>query len=182
MTSSSKKPGAAFWTTVVLVVALVGNPLSFGQACWLADRRVVPIHETATVYRPILAAAYRGPVAIRRALQWYGRLTKPHLYDPAMFHMALDAKVIRSTYRPIYLRPELVQSHLRRHLSRAVELTARAWGQIKVSGTYLTRYYHPPAASEVSAVSQFPRPHFRLQAVRRRRPRLPSKSPFRSSG
>src|SRR5262249_20222835 len=30
-----KKPGVAFWATVVVVVALLGYPLSFGPACWL---------------------------------------------------------------------------------------------------------------------------------------------------
>ena len=30
MTSDRKKPGVAFWTTVVVVVLLVGYPLSFG--------------------------------------------------------------------------------------------------------------------------------------------------------
>src|SRR5258708_35393274 len=33
-----KKPGVAFWTTVVMVVLLVGYPLSFGPACWIATR------------------------------------------------------------------------------------------------------------------------------------------------
>jgi hypothetical protein len=38
MTSDRKKPGVAFWATVVLVVVLVGYPLSFGPAAWLAIR------------------------------------------------------------------------------------------------------------------------------------------------
>ena len=101
--TTHKHPSAAFWITMALVAVLVGYPLSFGPACWLADRRVLPIHKTATVYRPILAAAYHGPADIRRALQWYGRLMKVH-HDPAMLHMALDAKVIRVTCRPIYRR------------------------------------------------------------------------------
>jgi hypothetical protein len=32
MTSDRKKPGVAFWATVVLVAVLVGYPLSFGPA------------------------------------------------------------------------------------------------------------------------------------------------------
>ena len=105
--TSRKPPSAALWITVVLVGALAGYPLSFGPACWLADHRIAPIHETAAIYRPILIAAYRGPVAIQRALRWYGRLMKVHLHDPAMLHMALDARVIHSTHRPIDLRPEV---------------------------------------------------------------------------
>src|SRR5262245_22978664 len=34
MTPSHKKPGVAFWATVVVVVVLVAYPLSFGLACW----------------------------------------------------------------------------------------------------------------------------------------------------
>jgi|GEM_PF-5871742 len=37
MSSDHKKPGMAFWATVGLVVALVGYPLSFGPACWIAS-------------------------------------------------------------------------------------------------------------------------------------------------
>ena len=34
MTSDRKKPGVAFWATVVVVVGLAAYPLSFGPACW----------------------------------------------------------------------------------------------------------------------------------------------------
>jgi hypothetical protein len=34
----SKKPGVAFWATVVVVVVLVAYPLSFGPACWITSR------------------------------------------------------------------------------------------------------------------------------------------------
>jgi hypothetical protein len=53
MTTSRKKPGVAFWATVVVVVVLVAYPLSFGPACWLAARGKIPFAPTATVYRPI---------------------------------------------------------------------------------------------------------------------------------
>ena len=38
MTSARKKPGVAFWVTVVVVAALVGYPLSFGP--WLCAWRI----------------------------------------------------------------------------------------------------------------------------------------------
>jgi hypothetical protein len=37
MTSDRKQPGAAFWATVVVVVVLLGYPLSFGPACWITS-------------------------------------------------------------------------------------------------------------------------------------------------
>ena len=43
MSGERKKPGVAFWATVVLVVVLVvAYPLSIGPACWLADRDMLP--------------------------------------------------------------------------------------------------------------------------------------------
>ena len=37
MTSDRKKPGVAFWASVVLV-AVLAYPLSIGPACWIASR------------------------------------------------------------------------------------------------------------------------------------------------
>jgi len=34
MPCDRKKPGVAFWATVVVVMVLVAYPLSFGPACW----------------------------------------------------------------------------------------------------------------------------------------------------
>ena len=53
MTTNSKKPGVAYWMTVVIVVVLM-YPLSFGPACWITSRTggngVLPV-----IFRPIIA-------------------------------------------------------------------------------------------------------------------------------
>ena len=54
MASNRKKPGVAFWATVVVVVALVAYPLSFGPACALCDRDVVSVQIIQSVYRPVI--------------------------------------------------------------------------------------------------------------------------------
>jgi hypothetical protein len=54
MTGDRKKPGVAFWTTVV-VVCLLLYPLSFGPACWLVEEAFVPGRTVAEAYRPLLA-------------------------------------------------------------------------------------------------------------------------------
>ena len=52
--TSRKKPGVAFWATVIVLVALVGYPLSFGPACWAASWNVgMPLHWMETLYWPI---------------------------------------------------------------------------------------------------------------------------------
>jgi hypothetical protein len=69
-----KKPGVAFWATVVGVAALVGYPLSFGPACWLAfnvSERFVPVFEI--VYAP-LAFLADSTEPTKQALTWYHRL------------------------------------------------------------------------------------------------------------
>ena len=48
--------------------------LSFGPACWLADRGNTSIELTASFYRPLIAATRDGPDQIRGAMLDYVRL------------------------------------------------------------------------------------------------------------
>jgi hypothetical protein len=55
-----KKPGMAFWATVVVVVALLAYLLSFGPACWLSAKRPgdrTRPHSAMMVYLPLGAIA-----------------------------------------------------------------------------------------------------------------------------
>ncbi len=52
--TSRKKPGVAFWTTVVVVVVLLAYPLSFGPACWLAGENETAMDAIPNAYYPIL--------------------------------------------------------------------------------------------------------------------------------
>src|SRR5262245_3874977 len=55
MIGGRKKPGVAFWTSIILVVLLLlAYPLSFGPACWLADRGIVPTKDVTDVFGPII--------------------------------------------------------------------------------------------------------------------------------
>jgi hypothetical protein len=54
MISPRKKPGVAFWATVVVVVVLVAYPLSFGPACWLAGTNGTAMDVIPNLYYPIL--------------------------------------------------------------------------------------------------------------------------------
>ena len=51
-----KKPGVAFWATVVLVVVLM-YPLSFGPACWLSQRVNSTRVAVSIAYPPLLELA-----------------------------------------------------------------------------------------------------------------------------
>jgi hypothetical protein len=49
-----RKPTAGFWITVVVVVVLVGYPLSFGPVCWIIGRPGTSEQD----FGPVLCAAY----------------------------------------------------------------------------------------------------------------------------
>jgi hypothetical protein len=77
--SSPKKPGVAFWATVVVVAVLVGYPLSFGPACWLTDRGVIDAAHSGRLYRPILRlctdqSGIPRSGKLSAAVRWYGLL------------------------------------------------------------------------------------------------------------
>jgi hypothetical protein len=73
--TSHKKPGVAFWATVVVVVVLVAYPLSFGPACWISSHLNAGTRAVTVVYRPItsfLDDAYVG--TLDGAIRWYAGL------------------------------------------------------------------------------------------------------------
>jgi len=72
--TSRKKPGVAFWATVVVVVALL-YPISFGPACWLADWLDwdgESEYWIAIAYRPFLVLTCKGPGWVQESVEWYG--------------------------------------------------------------------------------------------------------------
>jgi hypothetical protein len=73
MTPSRKKPGMAFWATVVVVVVLA-YPLSFGPACWVANRTdLFKDDDLPVIYRPIGWLCFRSP-SVERVLFGYARV------------------------------------------------------------------------------------------------------------
>jgi uncharacterized membrane protein YhaH (DUF805 family) len=66
-----KKPGVAFWATVVLV-ALVAYVASFGPAVWLVARRHLDKKTAERAYWPILCAFPYFP-----RIRWYGEFGMP---------------------------------------------------------------------------------------------------------
>jgi hypothetical protein len=73
--TSRKHPSAAFWATVVLVVALIGYPLSFGPWCWATSRLSAMPKPVPAIYRPftyILESDYSD--AFSRVIRWYTNL------------------------------------------------------------------------------------------------------------
>jgi hypothetical protein len=73
MNSNRRKPGVAFCATVVLVVVLVGYPLSYGPFFWLFRRGWLP-NSTIGFYAPMTWLHKFGPGPIGEAVRWWATL------------------------------------------------------------------------------------------------------------
>jgi hypothetical protein len=93
--TSRKKPGVAFWATVVVTVALILYPLSFGPACWwfsttepldvflasvMSSARGSTYSDSACapdIYWPLGWAVDHMGETPSEILGWYGRIGLP---------------------------------------------------------------------------------------------------------
>src|SRR5262245_19211887 len=90
MTPDRKKPGVAFWATVVVVVVLVASPVSWGPACWLARKNILPHWVVTKGYVPVIWIYYYGPKPVRRAVGWWAGFRPPG-YTTLEMHIEDDA-------------------------------------------------------------------------------------------
>ena len=69
--TNRKKPGVAFWATVVVVVVPLLYVMSFGPACWIESYK----ESTYITYchRPVMRIA-NGDGIVARSLVWYANL------------------------------------------------------------------------------------------------------------
>ena len=77
--TNRKKPGVAFWATVVVVVVLL-YVTSFGPARWILPHTDLPEWTCETIcalYRPVIWIEKHGPAPIRNAVSWYAMLWEP---------------------------------------------------------------------------------------------------------
>jgi hypothetical protein len=74
-----KKPGVAFWATVLLVALLDVYTLSFGPACWWFTTATMPDDGwfpskgpyAPRIYWPFGWLSAHGPQPVRDAINWY---------------------------------------------------------------------------------------------------------------
>lgn len=93
-----KKPGAAFWVTVVVVILLM-YPGSFGPACWLVGWGVLPTSATAKVYYPLIWLAAGGPQWVASTLWWYAGWSADGEF--ALLNMAVGADLLHLPTPPL---------------------------------------------------------------------------------
>jgi hypothetical protein len=71
-----KKPGVAFWASVVVVVLPLLYVLSFGPACWIASRTKGK-HVIPKIYWPISWVAMEHFWTLSPPIAWYAQLGMP---------------------------------------------------------------------------------------------------------
>ncbi len=80
--TSRKKPGVAFWATVVVVVVFVAYPLSAGPVSWIArwlvDGGMISFGQAEWflehAYAPAQWLVMNGPAPLLKAVEWYMKL------------------------------------------------------------------------------------------------------------
>jgi hypothetical protein len=92
LTADHKNPGVAFWATVVVVVALVPYPLSFGPACWWFAKHSTgwdgcvgtsPPGIAPRAYWPFGWLAENGSRPVHDAIFWYATLREGYVLIPS---------------------------------------------------------------------------------------------------
>src|SRR5258708_18793954 len=86
MIEQLKKPGVAFWATVVVVGVLIGYPLSFGPACWTSSRTGFALRSLPTIYHPIVMLMARRLPSERQRLNAAGHGYRLYSYPDAGFY------------------------------------------------------------------------------------------------
>src|SRR5579872_7282264 len=76
MITSRKKPGVAFWATLIVVVGLALYPLSIGPAIWLTARGYFRESTVQSFYMPVLWSAAQAEW-LEDGLVWWGTLGVP---------------------------------------------------------------------------------------------------------
>jgi hypothetical protein len=69
-----KKPGVAFWATVVVVVVLLAYPVGLGPLCWITSRTSFGASAVSIIYRPLTSGiSYPGShyERIQHTFVWY---------------------------------------------------------------------------------------------------------------
>jgi hypothetical protein len=100
--AGGKKPGVSFWATVVVVVALVAYPLSFGPACWLFKRSYISEHRFSAAYEPCVQAAESGPYFAQRVIRKWADLCAGGMLNDVLKKRA-DIQELRRAIRELEL-------------------------------------------------------------------------------
>jgi hypothetical protein len=76
MTPDRKKPGVAFWATVVVVCLPILYVASFGPWCWFVVQKAETQDKSTkpSLYRPLIYAWWYGSGDIRSPIAWYANL------------------------------------------------------------------------------------------------------------
>jgi hypothetical protein len=66
-----KKPGVAFWATVVVVGLPLLYVLGIKPVCWLVRMETLNLSTVAHLYRPVVELHSKAPRIVERIVLWY---------------------------------------------------------------------------------------------------------------
>jgi len=78
------------WVVVLTISMTVLYVASFGPACWMVSRRVIPLRITAWVYGPLARLVYCKLPFVARPLGWYARVGKKPLRSYGHYEDVVD--------------------------------------------------------------------------------------------
>src|SRR5262245_35735933 len=85
MSETPKKPGAAFWATVVVVGVPLLYVLSIGPACWISSQTGSGVTAVGRIYQPLTRCLTDGSPESEgisaQAMRWYSCLGAPPGWD-----------------------------------------------------------------------------------------------------
>jgi hypothetical protein len=87
----NRRERLAIQTAVALVAGVALYPSSFGPACWLVDREVIPYELAKIAYVPLTALVTRCPPSVPDAFHDYSQIGSPEHGYQAGFWLILDA-------------------------------------------------------------------------------------------
>ena len=131
MSDERKKPLWP-WAVVLPIWLPVLYAASFGPACWLADREIIPSVE---FYRPLARIAARNPGQMRDACYWYAGYGSPKkMPDTVGYQMVLEEW--RNLHAPMISRDDPV----RKQPTTALWITAALVAVLVLLSTYAGSY------------------------------------------
>ncbi len=63
--------------TAMAFIILAMYPLTYGPACWLLSRSLLPRKPTIYVYMPLIFVEIEGPEPMKSILEWYHGVLAP---------------------------------------------------------------------------------------------------------
>ena len=80
-----------FWIIAVMLMPVL-YVASFGPACWLAERHMLPRKHVAMIYEPLVERGIQNRSTFEKSLLWYATVLGKKRYSPYATNILFDLK------------------------------------------------------------------------------------------